>query len=601
MAFLLLSFVACGDNASEQSNASDSASGTASDELPPESITKAQALIKEGKYAEAYAVLYPDRENEDVRAMLDNFKVVPTHTGLRSYSNYNRVEKTEYNEHGDVIRLTLSDPKYSYGDVTYSYEYVYDENGNVLKKSETDDEYGTVQVTEYEYDDQNRIVKIIEEDHTTENVYDDAGNVIKETKTVGGERVHVSEYTYDDHGNKLSYTETYNGELERTEEYSYEYNEHGDITKYIEITDLTNRTEREIRYEYTYDSEGRKTKIVSDGYVGAKTEEFEYDERGDVIKKTETTSRTVTVYDYGYVYDDGRLLEETAVIYSWSDSSLEEKYDEHGNLILRQNDDSLIKHEYTYDKNGFIIKDIETTDNQKNYGKIIVNTIEYTNDEKGRVIKSVSTDEDGRTYTKEFTYDSEDRKLKETRTEEYGEYSRTYYIDEYTYDELGNILTYYHKYYESEDTYNYTYVYDNNGNVLEKKRDGVTIIKYIYDANGNQIKTENYTDGSVGEWTEYTYDEKDRMVKAVKYDAGDAVVAVKEWLFDEEGNLIKETVDKGDSKDAFLLTFHEYVYEYTYDELGNTLTCFKSETDINGYETSFCEDTYSGYEYFYMG
>lgn len=596
---LMLSLSACSEPESNQSVASDDAY----DEIPPESVTKAKALIKEGKHAEAYAVLYSDRENEDVKAMLEDFQVVPTRTDCKGYLSYNYVRETEYNEYGDIISRTVSDPKFSYGEAAFSYEYIYDENDNMLKKSETDTEYGTVEVTEYEYDSLNRLVKIIEDHCTTENAYDEAGNIIKEIVVRDADTSETA-YTYDENGNVLSELVYSNGEFFSLREYSYVYNEHKDIvsTSYSNSSLFNGETvtsEVTITYEYEYDELGRKTKIVSEGNAGKSTEELVYNDKGDVIKETVISSSYTTVSEYKYTYSGEKIVKERMVMNSWADSYLDEKYDKHGSLTLRQTDETCNKYEYVYDKNGFIIKKTETSEGDDYFGETKVTAIEYTNDEKGNVLKSVSVRENGIVDTKEFSYDSEGRILKETRSEDYEDYHNIYYIDEYTYDEHGNVLTHYHKYHDSEYTDTYDYVYDKNGNALEKKCNGEVDAKYAYDEKGNRIRIENYTDGSVAESTEYTYDEKGNTVKAVRYDADGAVVAVKERVYDEKGNLIKETCEKGDSEAEF--AFNEYVYEYTYDELGNVLTYFESETDLNGYETTFSEYTYSAYEYFYVG
>lgn len=596
-AVILLSLASCNQTGSNSSTASD----TVSENKSPQSIATAKALIKEGKYAEAYAALYPDRENAEVKAMLEGFLVAPTRTDYKSYLSYNYVRETEYNEHGDVIRRCALDQKYSYGETVCEYEYVYDENGNMLKKTEKDSWYDTVTVTEYEYDSQNRLVKIINEDKTTEYAYDDAGNIAKETVLRGTDNVSETLYTYDEFGNVLSESEYFNGEFSRSHSYTYVYNDHNDIVSTDDsystvFNGETITNEAKSTCEYTYDSLGRAIKTVSEGNAGKNVKEFEYNDNGDVVKETVNTIAYTTVSEYEYTYSNGKITKERMVQNTWSNDFLDEEYDDRGNITMRKSDGSLIKHEYVYDKNGFIIKETLTTEGDDYYGKTSVTIIEYTNDEQGRVLKSVSVDEKGKANTKEYTYDSDDRILKETWTESYGEYNNTYYIDEYTYDDNGNVLTNYHKYHDSESTTTYKYVYDKNGNVLEKKS-GDSVTKYAYDEKGNSTKIERYTKSAISEWTENTYDEKGNITKSVKYDADGAVIAVRESVFDDNGNLTSESLKKGNSETDTM--FEEYVHNYTYDPLGNMLTYFEMRTDISGTETAFCEYTYSGYTYYY--
>ena len=265
---------ACGDTVSEQSDGPN-------DEIPPESVINAQELIKGGKFAEAYAILYADRENEDARAMLEKFAVVPAVTDCKNYTQYNYFRETAFNEQGDAISLTIIDPLIAgkNRETHIKYENTYDEKGNLIKIVERDMDYNSETVTEYEYDALNRPVKIIEDWRTTEKAYDEAGNVIKETITDDGGHTYIHEYTYDERGNKLTYSATFNGEDDVSEEYSYEYNDKGDIVKFTEIYSSSPEDSRDTLYEYTYDEEGRKTKTVTTLHVGSIVTESENDPR----------------------------------------------------------------------------------------------------------------------------------------------------------------------------------------------------------------------------------------------------------------------------------------------------------------------------------
>ncbi len=587
--FILLFLSSCNNSTPSESDVSGIST--------PESIKSAQELIKEGKIAEAYAVLIADRDNELAKDMLADFLVVPTHTSAKRYTQYKYVKETVYNEHGDTKYITVNDPVYG-EKIEFEYEYIYDENGNILKASERDISYDSVKVTEYVYDEHNRPIKIIEEYNTVENLYDEHGNVIKKTVTDNEGNVSIYEYTFDEHGNELSESSSYNGEsdgISRT--YSYEYNAQGDITKKCYFN--SDKLITDVTFEYTYDAKGRKTKIVTSAPQSTSTEEISYNENGDIIKSVKLTPgfTTETVHEYTYS-EDGRLEKERMELNSWKDSVLTEKYDEHGNLTLRESGDSCEKYEYTYDENGFVIKKVSTATGLEHLSEYENVTTEYTNDKNGNILKAVTVEENGITNLTEYTYDIENRILKEVRSKGLADNLEVYYIDEFTYDKYGNVLTEYTKYYGSEESNTYEYTYDEKGNILEKKTNGSPKVKYTYNENGNCLTVSIFENDKYYLSTEHTYDNSGNRIKSVKYNSNGGVIAVNELSYDEKGNLLSDNLKKGDGDTEN--TVSEHLYEYTYDELGNRLTYFEVEVTHTGYETYFCEYTYSQYEYFYL-
>ena len=605
MLFTVISIVACESSISEQSDSTASEQiGSTSEDTIPESVTQAQALIKEGKYYEAYAVLYADKDNEDTKALLDKFLVVPTVTEGRSYTEYNYTQEIEYNEYGDKILVTTVNPliKGNEDGTVTKYEYVYDGNGNITKSVMTIDNSDSQTVIEYEYDSKNNPIKIIKDWKTTENVYDENGNVIKEIATDDSDNIYVSEFTYDEKGNQLSVKSFTNGEEWESKEFSYEYNDKGDIIKIALTNNIHPESSYDTVYDCHYDENGRIIKKVTSvsGQIissnGPVTEEFEYNDKGDVVKLTKTTAINVSVTEYEYTYNEsGDIVKERSVKNTYGSSTYIDNYDEFGNMTLHQNGDKFLKTEYTYDENGFTVKKVTTQRDPQYYGNDKVYTFEYTNDELGNVLKIVTKDPNNMETVSEFVYDDESRILKETRTEIIGGQSNLYYVDEFTYDDKGNMLSYYHKYYSQESTVTYGYVYDDKGNILEKSKNGQPDIKYTYDENGNVLKNERYSNGKYFLNAEYTYDANGFMTNSTRYDEDGKVEYIWEKVYDKNSNLLKESVKKGEAYPG-----GDYSYEYTYDELGNKLTSLEFENTA-GNVFAACKYTYSEFKYIYVG
>ena len=595
--FAVMSVAACESSISEQS-------GNASEDTVPESVTQAQALIKEGKDYEAYAVLYADKDNEDTKALLDKFLVVPTVTERKGYTDYNLTQEIEYNEYGDKILVTTVNPliKGNEDGTVTKYEYVYDGNGNITKSVMTTGNSEKQTVIEYEYDTKNNPIKKKEERQTTENVYDENGNVIKEIVTDDSDNIYVSEFTYDEKGNQLSVKSFTNGEEWESKEFSYEYNDKGDIIKIALTNNIRPESSYDTVYDCHYDENGRIIKKVTSvsgqtmASNGPVTEEFEYNDKGDVVKFTKTTAINVSVIEYEYTYNEsGDIVKERSVKNTYGSFTYIDNYDEFGNMTLHQNYDKFSKNEYTYDENGFTVKKVTTERDPLFYKNDKVYTFEYTNDELGNVLKIVTKDPNNMETVSEFVYDDESRILKETRTEIIGGQSNLFYVDEFTYDDKGNILSHYHKYYSQETTVTYGYVYDDKGNILEKSKNGQPDIKYTYDENGNVLKNERYRNGKYFLNNEYTYDAKGFMIYGTRYDEAGKVIGIWENVYDEKSNLLKESVKKGEAYPG-----GDYSFEYTYDELGNKLTSLEFENTA-GNVFAARKYTYSEYKYIYVG
>ena len=478
---------------------------------PEESVVEsALALVEEGKFEQAYALLYKNRDNEEARKMLDDFKVLCTKETLTTYEAYNHVIERDYNEHGDEIRhveeLFIDGVFYQYN---YDYKYIYDENGNVLCKDryimDTDE---LEKRDEYTYDENGNLVNLTERTYAlntsgvNENVYtryyeyeyDADGNVtyIKGYGMDGEVEVDVTftQNVYDENGFLIKHTWITNDYTDTTE---YTVNEHGDAISVKKTTCFVDKepyVSSDKTIEYEYDEEGRHTKVTtfSAGEL-YETVEYTYNENGDVIREFKIDQQGKrdefeTEIEY---YADGTKRKEICVHNRYSENSVTYQYDEYGNEISAKSEKSERISEYTYNDEGLVVKLIQNTglDGKKK-------ATEYIYDESGKVIEKTSypvdRPDDKVIYT--YTYDGEDC-IKEEET-----------------------------YWGRTVTTEYRYVYDENGRLVEQttiERNNESTTAYEYDEKGNEIKVIGLDDdGSAYVWYENSYDEEGNLVKKVR-------------------------------------------------------------------------------------
>lgn len=200
-------------------------------------------------------------------------------------------------------------------------------------------------------------------------------------------------------------------------------------------------------------------------------------------------------------------------------------YDDRGNLIemsLGFDGDDRSIYEFTYDENDRLIKEVNTL----TYGDT-VSVVEYVYNEKGLLIQTVKPRDNGKKAVTDYIYDENDLLVKTVFTDSLG--FETVY--EYSYTEEGWLCGYVFTGVFGNETYNA--YYDENGRIIKETF-----------AEGEEISSEY----------NYTFDENGRLIKKT-HDQGD-LATVNEYSYDELGNLIKEVE-----------TFHTYapcVFEYEY-------------------------------------
>ncbi len=436
------------------------------------------------------------------------------------------VTNYSYDEHGNMLELTdaegniVTNAYNSKGFVTSInamgidiMSVNYDENGNA---SSTVDALGNE--INYSYDIKGNLKSVTDEIGTYMNMtYDSNGNVISATNGAGTS----AEFTYDSDGNCLSKTLTYTSDgVSKTVTENYTYDDAGNLIKIIDSDGNITTTEYNSmgKVSVAADEKGRQTSYDYDDlgnfvkitYADGTSESFTYDRESNNLTATDRLGRTVTM-----------------------------KYDKVGNLISKTYPNGTVV-SYAYDANYNLVSETSTSGG----------TTKYEYDKIGRNTAII----DALGNRTEFAYNSHSQ------------------LESMT-DAKGNV---------------HTYTYDDNGNRIKTTYPDGSSVSSAYDARGrvtSQTDQHGYT-------TSYTYDGADRLTSVT-----DTLGNVTSYTYDEVGNLIMVTDANGNS------TYYTYddfgrvirttnalgkTAEVTYDISGNVLT----STDFAGKLTSYTYDEF---------
>jgi YD repeat-containing protein len=528
---------------------------------------------------------------------------------IRGAGKEKRENTYEYDKSGNVIKETDCNGnsiKYEYDSMNRQIRitdkeggitrFFYDDSGNVIKRvtpknynPEIDDGPGTT----YVYDNLDRLIEITNALGVVveKNIYNNAGELVEkidgsqkgigykydiggritEILTPGAKKrgIPTQKYTYDaqgnitgimdGEGNCTKYTLDLWGRIQEIvkadgsiEKYTYDYA--GNITS---STDGNGNT-----IQYKYNSLNKVSQIIDQA---GEAITYKYDIKGRVARKID---RNKKVTDFLYNMDDNLLFRKdlaTGVAEKFSyniDGTLKTassggvtySYEYTPRLKIKSksaNGKPILKYKYDKDNNIVVLKDI--TGRQTQYKYDIIGRIEEVLD-GGKKEASYEYNEDGTIASISF---SNGIKV------------------QYTYDEDKNFARIQAVNTEGIEILNHSYVYDNNGNQVEKVEDG-EVTKYFYD-NLNRLSKAVYPSaeeiftydlagnrktriiGSVT--TRYDYDNRNRLIE--KIEGGEQT----SYQYDPQGNLIAENNMRGTTK-------------YTYDCFNRTL---KVESATGGY------------------
>ncbi|MBQ9198852.1 MAG: hypothetical protein IJ141_01555 [Lachnospiraceae bacterium] len=338
--------------------------------------------------------------------------------------------------------------------------------------------------------------------------------------------------------------------------------------------------------------------------MSVNAEENTYKEAIEYITEEDTQDLYGIEEDNLYVAESARKIKTRRTISQTNDgtkyvSGIKE-YDINGNITkntLYRADGSILvmvyaNYECEYDDNGNLIKWIRYT------GASSYETLLYEYDKNGNLTKETGyySDANSPDWYSEYEYD-EAGNISMKKDYEKGQSSDTYimrtYIT-YDYDTNGNLFketisavagsTIIYKYeYDSNgnlvkwticdsnekpvsDTAVTTWEYDSNNNMTrfngqDRESGAYYNREWMYDENGNEIKeiNYNYTDDSVKDYTAKEYDSNGNMIKEISYDSNDSITYYTENVYDEYNNIIKASRYGSDGK---LTSVTEYEYDF---------------------------------------
>lgn len=487
--------------------------------------------------------------------------------------------------------------------------FVYDENGNRIK--EIDPRYSSRAAAEapgieYGYDALNRIVKVSAYDGQTRTVlsfkqYDGRGNVVLEAEGEGyntadpaastgiaveydalDRKVKVvsaqtmadnkrdaasyitTAYAYDGAGNVVAETDAYGAVIA----YSYYLNgllkekSYPDGSKESYDYDLTGKA-----WQTVQSRSGAVMKIhlsVFDqpyriDYADGTTERFTYSPLGQLTKKVDQAGN-----EQRFEYDaSGNLTAKLAFISKGASSTLfkrtELKYDEASRLLSTETfryeepltaGSSVVKTsasdmiEYSYDKAGRLLRESGPNGREKLY--------EY--DRAGLVVLKKEKAADNDYVIMRYVYDVRSQLVAE---------SLLVRLSDLAQEELAGAA--FDDDYVDRVLSTTKYAYNKNGQLISRTDAKGHAVSFVFDLNNRPVKRIDPLQAV----TEYRYDRKGQLIEEI-----DAKGVKLLYEYDEEGRLLRETAPAADGSAA--------VKRYVYDAVGNLI----KEIKPNQYETS---------------
>ncbi|MDR2712330.1 MAG: dockerin type I domain-containing protein, partial [Clostridiales bacterium] len=481
------------------------------------------------------------------------------------------VTSYEYDELNRVISTTDAVANESVSLVKNRSLVSYDENGNVVKVTNVDEDDLIVSEITYEYDLLDRLISYTDaEENTFSFNHDNNGNTIREIDGRGNSTVtrydgldravksydQLGNFTlteYDADGRMIKYT---NAEGAQT---NYEYDFNGNVEKITDALenetvltyDSMNRVKtstdaRGALTTYTYTATGQVASVI-DPEGGKKT--YTYDLLGNLLTETVYPENNAPGNTTTYTYDAlSRPLTVTNPL-GHSDT-------------------------FTYDALGRI-----KTVKDKNY-LINNNVTEYFYDANGNLIETV----DALGNSSFFDYDAMNRLVKVTLNK-IDPRNGVANVDQFTfyqYDKRGLVTK------EINAAENETiYVYDGNGNLIQKTDADGYVTEYNYDPR-NLVNAINYDTANIngGKEAQFAYNKNGELIAMMDWngtvnftlDLLDRITSVNDqnkevtsYTYDETGNQTGITYPD------------ETVANYTYDLLGQLTNLNDAENHDTGY------------------
>jgi RHS repeat-associated protein len=451
------------------------------------------------------------------------------HTTVFEYDSLNQLVKTidplegettrQYDAAGNIISIT--DP---IGRIT-SFAY----NALNRRVSETDPLGAT---TQYEYDAAgNRIVVADSLGNTTQFIYNELNKIVEEIDPLGNSSI----FTYDNTGNLLSQTDR-NG---RTTTFQYDDLDRlltevwwngGTIVNtinhtYDSVGNLLTISDVFSSYTYTYDALGRILTTDNAGTSGSPNIilTHQYDAAGNTIGTSDNFGVSITSsYDVRDLLVsrmwEGGGVDPARIDFGYDASGTRTSIDRYADLAATQ---QISRSEFDYDAKGRLT-DVMHCD----------------------ALDAILADYD-------YVFDLADQLVQETH---HGQTST------YTNDNTGQLVSADHQLQNDE-----SYSYDDNGNRIgggyivgtnnQILSDGT--YSYMYDNEGNMIRR---TEIATGEYTEYTYDHRNRLVLVQEKSSGGIILCEVEYTYDALDRRIAKVIDEDGAGPQTPVSTH-FVYD----------------------------------------
>lgn len=290
---------------------------------------EALSLLANGQYAEAYDIFVELENYEDSQEYLSHFRYVP----IKIYPSYYDESEHRITNHIEYVLNSNGLPTSvisSYGGSDkYTVEYVYDDEGRIIKEfnSTSSNPYSF----EYEYDLNGNLVKrtytYSGNISTIEYTYNSLNQLIEELSTDANGETSIIQYKYNSRGNLIE--KVYSWSVHK-----YLYDSHDRLVSDVRTYSNGNKD----ILEYTYDINGNLTMEVNKyAYQPSYTYYYTYDGNGNLIQKISVDAINRKVYyDYSYDLNNRLIMESTTYVYTSGDNSKytnEYVYDTNGNLI----------------------------------------------------------------------------------------------------------------------------------------------------------------------------------------------------------------------------------------------------------------------------
>lgn len=273
-----------------------------------------------------------------------------------------------------------------------------------------------------------------------------------------------------------------------------------------------------ISYNCLYDKRGNKIKMFDDTFVS----DYNYNEKDSLIEEIQRSAqvngkiRTHMKYTYNA---NGKLLSQHQTSFQYNSEKID-----FINFI-----------EYTYDNKNKLICD---TTIYKAGGKPTVKLTHYYYDNDGNLIQKKESRKDGQIgITVSYKYDTNKRLIE--KIEAYPKTSPNKYFNHEVilYDKVGNVI----------ERINY----NEDGTVFRKEF-------YQFDHKNNVISSVHYKGGEQTAETRYAYNDLNLLITKEQYYMGKQH-SIEKYLYDEIGNLTSRQSIDGNGKPTLNLS---YKFEY---------------------------------------